>query len=115
MKLTSSRTQLPYEYYSLPFCKPDSVFYKAENLGESGGSWSWSTFHLGFLCFKINAAASCCLAGEVLRGDRIVNTLYTVEMNKDKKCEIVCNKKKLSVEDSKLIAERIQEEYYIHL
>lgn len=35
VKLTSSRTQLPYEYYSLPFCKPDAVFYKGENLGES--------------------------------------------------------------------------------
>lgn len=34
VKLTSSRTQLPYEYYSLPFCKPDTVFYKGENLGE---------------------------------------------------------------------------------
>lgn len=35
VKLTSSHTQLPYEYYSLPFCKPDAVFYKGENLGES--------------------------------------------------------------------------------
>uniref|UniRef100_A0A3P8TGB8 Uncharacterized protein n=1 Tax=Amphiprion percula TaxID=161767 RepID=A0A3P8TGB8_AMPPE len=34
VKLTSSRTQLPYEYYSLPFCKPKSVFYKGENLGK---------------------------------------------------------------------------------
>lgn len=34
VKLTSSRTQLPYEYYSLPFCKPKKVFYKGENLGE---------------------------------------------------------------------------------
>uniref|UniRef100_A0A673J7U2 Uncharacterized protein n=1 Tax=Sinocyclocheilus rhinocerous TaxID=307959 RepID=A0A673J7U2_9TELE len=34
VKLTSSRTQLPYEYYSLPFCKPDNIFYKAENLGK---------------------------------------------------------------------------------
>lgn len=34
VKLTSSRTQLPYEYYSLPFCKPETVFYKGENLGE---------------------------------------------------------------------------------
>uniref|UniRef100_A0A8C8DBX9 Transmembrane 9 superfamily member n=1 Tax=Oryzias sinensis TaxID=183150 RepID=A0A8C8DBX9_9TELE len=85
VKLTSSRTQLPYEYYSLPFCKPDSVVYKGENLGE------------------------------VLRGDRIVNTLYSVEMNKDKKCEVVCGSKKLSLEESKLVAERIQEEYYVHL
>lgn len=54
-------------------------------------------------------------AGEVLRGDRIVNTLYSVEMNKDKKCEVVCGSKKLSLEESKLVAERIQEEYYVHL
>jgi len=55
----------------------------------------------------------------VLRGDRIVNTLYTVLMNLDKKCEVLCKKPddpiKLTVEESKLLAERIQEEYYIHL
>ena len=34
MKLTSSRTQLPYEYYSLPFCQPNKITYKAENLGK---------------------------------------------------------------------------------
>lgn len=33
VKLTSSRTQLPYEYYSLPFCQPSKITYKAENLG----------------------------------------------------------------------------------
>uniref|UniRef100_A0A8C7P153 Transmembrane 9 superfamily member n=1 Tax=Oncorhynchus mykiss TaxID=8022 RepID=A0A8C7P153_ONCMY len=82
VKLTSSRTQLPYEYYSLPFCQPDKVVYKAENLGE------------------------------VLRGDRIVNTLYSVLMTQDRKCEVVCAKLKLNVQQSKLVAERIQEEYY---
>uniref|UniRef100_A0A3P8Y9N1 Transmembrane 9 superfamily member n=1 Tax=Esox lucius TaxID=8010 RepID=A0A3P8Y9N1_ESOLU len=85
VKLTSSRTQLPYEYYSMPFCRPAEVVYKAENLGE------------------------------VLRGDRIVNTPYTVLMTQDKKCETVCAKKTLTVEQSKLVAERIQEEYYVHL
>ena len=25
VKMTSSKTQLPYEYYSLPMCKPDNV------------------------------------------------------------------------------------------
>lgn len=58
-------------------------------------------------------------SGEVLRGDRIVNTPYQVQMNQDKKCELVCAKPgqpaKLSVAESKLIAERIQEEYYVHL
>ncbi|XP_076131597.1 transmembrane 9 superfamily member 4 isoform X2 [Alosa pseudoharengus] len=89
VKLTSSRTQLPYEYYSLPFCRPENVVYKGENLGE------------------------------VLRGDRIVNTPYSVLMNQDRKCELVCGKpdlpSKLTVEESKLVAERIQEEYYVHL
>ncbi|KAJ8265250.1 hypothetical protein COCON_G00143490 [Conger conger] len=89
VKLTSSRTQLPYEYYSLPFCQPDKVVYKGENLGE------------------------------VLRGDRIVNTPYSVLMNQKRACEVVCEKPnkplRLSVEKSKLMAERIQEEYYVHL
>lgn len=47
-KLTSIKTQLPYSYYSLPFCKPDTIVDSAENLGE------------------------------VLRGDRIENSPYTV-------------------------------------
>lgn len=25
LKLSSPKTQLPYDYYSLPFCKPDEV------------------------------------------------------------------------------------------
>jgi hypothetical protein len=35
VKMTSVITQLPYEYYSLPFCKPKNrTIYKSENLGE---------------------------------------------------------------------------------
>jgi len=45
-KLTSTRTQLPYEYYSIPFCRPENIVSSAENLGE------------------------------VLRGDRIENSPY---------------------------------------
>uniref|UniRef100_A0A4X2L0M8 Transmembrane 9 superfamily member n=1 Tax=Vombatus ursinus TaxID=29139 RepID=A0A4X2L0M8_VOMUR len=89
VKLTSSRTQLPYEYYSLPFCQPKKITYKAENLGE------------------------------VLRGDRIVNTPFQVLMNSEKKCEVLCYQPRkpvvLTVEQSKLVAERINEDYYVHL
>ncbi|KAG8131416.1 putative Transmembrane 9 superfamily member protein, partial [Naja naja] len=89
VKLTSSRTQLPYEYYSLPFCRPVKIKYKAENLGE------------------------------VLRGDRIVNTPFQVSMNVEKKCEVLCDVPNkpvvLTKENSQLIVERIQEEYYVHL
>ena len=47
-KLSSVKTQLPYEYYSLPYCRPEKIIPFAENLGE------------------------------VLRGDRIENSLYQV-------------------------------------
>lgn len=47
-KLTSTKTQLPYSYYSLPYCLPEKIVDSAENLGE------------------------------VLRGDRIENSPYVV-------------------------------------
>lgn len=47
-KLTSIKTQLPYEYYSMPYCRPEKIMPSAENLGE------------------------------VLRGDRIENSPYEV-------------------------------------
>ena len=47
-KLSSVKTQLPYEYYTLPYCKPDKVVHSVENLGE------------------------------VIRGDRIENSVYSV-------------------------------------
>ena len=47
-KLSSTRNQLPFEYYSLPYCRPEHIVQSAENLGE------------------------------VLRGDRLENSLYQV-------------------------------------
>lgn len=32
--MTSIKTQLPYDYYSLPFCSPEKVQYIPENLGK---------------------------------------------------------------------------------
>lgn len=49
-KLTSTKTQLPYSYYSIPLCKPQKIVDSAENLGE------------------------------VLRGDRIENSPYVVSV-----------------------------------
>ena len=47
-KLDSVHTQLPYDFYSLPFCMPEKIEESAENLGE------------------------------VLSGDRIENSMYKV-------------------------------------
>ncbi|XP_005089168.1 transmembrane 9 superfamily member 4 isoform X1 [Aplysia californica] len=93
VKLTSTKTQLPYEYYSLPFCPPlAGVVYKGENLGE------------------------------VLRGDRIVTTPYMVNMAHDDKCKVLCQDKdkkyvsnRLSEISSKAFADKIKHDYYVHL
>ncbi len=33
-KLTSTKTQIPFDYYSLPYCHPKKVTEESENLGE---------------------------------------------------------------------------------
>lgn len=33
-KLTSTKTQIPYDYYSLPYCRPKKYGLQSENLGE---------------------------------------------------------------------------------
>ncbi|KAF2287284.1 hypothetical protein GH714_039536 [Hevea brasiliensis] len=62
-KLTSTKTQLPYSYYSLPYCRPSKILDSAENLGE------------------------------VLRGDRIENSPYVFKMLERKMCHTVCRLK----------------------
>ncbi|XP_072045479.1 transmembrane 9 superfamily member 4-like isoform X2 [Amphiura filiformis] len=84
VKLTSTHTQLPMEYYSVPLCPPDDVIYKSENLGE------------------------------VLRGDRIVNTKYQVPMTKDMPCQVLCVQKMKKGQKGTL-AQRIREDYSVHL
>lgn len=59
-KLTSTKTQLPYSYYSIPYCQPKKIVDSAENLGE------------------------------VLRGDRIENSPYVFKMREPQMCNVVC-------------------------
>ncbi|KAL3566859.1 hypothetical protein D5086_032274 [Populus alba] len=59
-KLTSTKTQLPYSYYSLPYCPPDRIVNSAENLGE------------------------------VHRGDHIENSPYVFQMREPQQCQILC-------------------------
>ena len=107
-KLTSIKTQLPYEYYSIPYCKPEVVKSSAENLGE------------------------------VLRGDRIENSLYEVCLalpdsgparsqsgtatdvyaaqifiRVDQQCRIVCRIPDLNAAQAKSFRSKIEEEYRV--
>ncbi|XP_074582929.1 transmembrane 9 superfamily member 7-like isoform X2 [Curcuma longa] len=83
-KLSSTKTQLPYEFYFLDYCKPSKVMNSAENLGE------------------------------VLRGDRIENSVYTFKMLKDEGCKVVCHAK-LSPEAAKNFKEKIDDEYRVNM
>ncbi|VDK67446.1 unnamed protein product [Onchocerca ochengi] len=89
IKITSTKTIVPYEYYSLPFCRPQgAIHYISENLGE------------------------------VMRGDRIVNTPFVIFMKRDVKCNTTCSSRipvSISPEDSENLARRIREEYHVHL
>ena len=86
IKMTSAHTQLPYEYYSMDLCKPsDVVIYSSQNLGQ------------------------------IIRGERIVNTPYQVEMNKNAKCRVLCQDKHWDEKASKDAGYRIEHEYFVHL
>ncbi|KAL3632921.1 hypothetical protein CASFOL_025905 [Castilleja foliolosa] len=59
-KLSSTKTQLPYDFYFLKYCKPKKI----QNVGEN--------------------------LGEVLRGDRIENSVYTFHMRDEQSCKVAC-------------------------
>jgi len=86
VKMTSSQTQLPFEYYSLNFCKQkDIITYHSENLGQ------------------------------ILRGERIVSTPYDVRMNTSSTCSILCTDQVWKSDHSDEVNYRINHEYYVHL
>lgn len=87
VKMTSTKTQLPYDYYDVAVhCKPlNGTKYKSENLGE------------------------------ILRGDRIVNTNFKVAMDTNVPCRTLCKGVSLNKDQSGTLAKRIRNNYYIHL
>jgi len=60
--LDSTKTQIPLDFYDLPFCRPSKIKLDAENLGE------------------------------VLMGERIENSAYEVRMRNDLQCSLLCKK-----------------------
>eukprot|EP00048_Salpingoeca_helianthica_P022797 m.20408 g.20408 ORF g.20408 m.20408 type:complete len:623 (+) comp7830_c0_seq2:159-2027(+) len=62
-KLWSPKSKTPYNFYSLPFCRPNTL--KSSKLS----------------------------IGEILRGDRTSNTPYFITMNKNQTCTLLCRGK----------------------
>mmetsp|Transcript_135274 Transcript_135274/g.201175 ORF Transcript_135274/g.201175 Transcript_135274/m.201175 type:complete len:626 (+) Transcript_135274:22-1899(+) len=83
-KLVSAKTQLPYPYYSLPFCQPDTVKDMAENLGE------------------------------ILMGDKIENSPYILEAGIPAPCKVLCTVPKLGADEMKLFEKRIKQNYRVN-
>mmetsp|Transcript_154482 Transcript_154482/g.494122 ORF Transcript_154482/g.494122 Transcript_154482/m.494122 type:complete len:622 (+) Transcript_154482:54-1919(+) len=70
-KLTSVKTQLPYAYYSLPYCQPKKIMESVENLGET------------------------------LMGDMIENSPYEIKMRVNETCKELCKVKLDDVQKDK--------------
>ncbi|KAF8062046.1 TMN7 [Scenedesmus sp. PABB004] len=84
-KLSSTKTQLPYDYYSLPYCRPEKIVPFAENLGE------------------------------VLRGDRIENSLYEIKMRADEQCKVLCRIEKLTAKQARAFRNKIDDDYKVNM
>ncbi|KFM24664.1 Transmembrane 9 superfamily member 4 [Auxenochlorella protothecoides] len=76
---------LPYDYYSLPYCRPEKIISSAENLGE------------------------------VLRGDRILNSPYTTQFRVPKSCAVLCRIAKLDKKQASAFTNRIDDEYRVNM
>ncbi|KAI3691000.1 hypothetical protein L2E82_49213 [Cichorium intybus] len=84
--LTSIDTEIPYGYYTLPFCKPpEGIKDSAENLGE------------------------------LLMGDRIENSPYRFNMYKNESEIFLCETNPLSSNEFKMLKKRIDEIYQVNL
>ena len=83
--LDSIRTTLPYEYYHLPFCKPEEgIVQNAESLGE------------------------------YLTAVRIESSDYKLIVGKDQACRILC-RTQLTNDQQKQFAKIIKKEYRVHM
>jgi len=83
--LTSIETELPYSYYSLPYCKPQGGVKKsAENLGE------------------------------LLMGDQIDNSPYRFHMNMNESVYL-CTTPPLSEHEVKLLKQRTRDLYQVNI
>ena len=119
VKLDSVKTQLPYDYYSLPFCQPPTI--EEGNMRHTDrGTDRLDTKRVHNADCPLCLFSVCVLyplagenLGEVLSGDIIENTPYKVFMGFEESCQIVC-RRTYSNEDLSHFAEKIDEEYRVN-
>lgn len=115
-KLTSTKTQLPYSYYSLPYCRPEHIVDSAENLGEvlRGDRIENSPFVV-CSCFHLVLYLYVCIVYMV--DDEILclfDSLLQFKMRESQMCAAVC-RVKLDKKTAKAFKEKIADEYRVNM
>lgn len=82
-KISSVTTLLPYDYYSLPFCQPETPNEQQENLGE------------------------------IMSGDMIQDSLYKLRMKQNVRCQVLCKPMHLTAKQSTAFIDKIINDYFV--
>ena len=100
-KLTSIKTQIPYDYYALPYCKPSRQGLQSENIGEvlSGDRIGNHSFTNYFICLLIHSL--------------VENSVYQLKAKEQKTCQVACAVK-LKKEGKDQFVRAIDDEYHVH-
>lgn len=92
-KMVSFNNRLPFDYYTLPFCKPDESRTKKLRDSKDDG-------RIGI--------------GQILQGERSRLTAYEVSVLKDVGCQILCTAN-FSANNLNLLTKRIEKDYRVRL
>nr|VZI09525.1 unnamed protein product [Spirometra erinaceieuropaei] len=87
VKLASPKTQLPYDYYHLHYCKPEN------------GDFEYDSVNFG----------------EIIHGDRIVTTAYKLQMKTDVSCRLACQPESLLSSEVDQFIYLISNKYSVHM
>ncbi len=112
-KLTSVHTQLPYEYYSLPYCRPDKIESSAENLGEvlRGDRIETSPYEVMSAFPELQRAHRLCPS--VFRPPDAC--LLQIAIRIDEQCKVLCRIQSLTAAQAKAFTKKIEDESRVRL
>lgn len=127
---------LPYEFYSLPYCQPDKIVSSAENLGEvlrgdriDNSLYSVRRRHVRFLKTKgLHSANACCEGGaqaarvpaawsvvfERTWGPLAATLSAQGEFRVNQHCKLVC-RKELTKKEAEAFKSKISDDYRVNM
>lgn len=112
-KLTSVHTQLPYEYYSLPYCRPDKIESSAENLGEvlRGDRIETSPYEV----MPAFPELQCPTPGDPLHPLDRHSSLLQIAIRIDEQCKVLCRIQALTAAQANAFTKKIEDEYRVNM